>query len=110
MNPEESSRLDRLGQKLRNLKDEATKRGRPGAEINRDANMAGLGWRMSIELVAGIVVGLGMGYFLDRWFDTKPLFMISFMFMGFGAGILNVIRLSKRIQSQLEQRDKEDRL
>lgn len=29
-----------------------------------------------IELVVGIVVFLGIGYVLDRWLDTKPIFMI----------------------------------
>jgi ATP synthase protein I len=31
-----------------------------------------------IELVVGIVVFLGLGWLLDRWLDTKPIFMIVF--------------------------------
>lgn len=31
-----------------------------------------------IELVVGIVVFLGLGYLVDRWLGTKPVFMIVF--------------------------------
>ena len=31
-----------------------------------------------IELVIGIVVFLGLGWLLDRWLGTKPIFMIAF--------------------------------
>jgi ATP synthase protein I len=57
----------------------------------------GHGFRMSIELMVGLVVGLGIGWLLDGWLDTKPLFMIVLMFVGLGAGILNVVRASKEL-------------
>jgi uncharacterized membrane protein YeaQ/YmgE (transglycosylase-associated protein family) len=31
-----------------------------------------------IELVVGIVVFLGLGWLVDRWLGTKPIFMIVF--------------------------------
>jgi hypothetical protein len=31
-----------------------------------------------IEFVVGLVVFLGLGYLLDRWLGTKPVFMIVF--------------------------------
>lgn len=48
------------------------------------------------ELLAGFVIGAIMGWSLDNWLDTKPLFMIMFIFLGAGAGIFNVIKSSKR--------------
>ncbi|MBL1242545.1 MAG: AtpZ/AtpI family protein [OCS116 cluster bacterium] len=48
------------------------------------------------ELLAGFVIGAIMGWSLDNWLDTKPLFMIVFIFIGAGAGIFNVIKSSQR--------------
>ncbi len=62
----------------------------------------GIAWRLGIELVAGVVVGLFIGIALDDWLGTKPVFLILLVFLGFGAGIRNVVRESKRMQVLLE--------
>ena len=51
--------------------------------------------RIGTELVAALVVGVGIGYFLDYLFGTKPWFLVLFFFLGAGAGILNVYRAAK---------------
>jgi ATP synthase protein I len=43
-------------------------------------------------LVSAIVVGGLMGYFLDRWLHTKPIFMLVFGALGFIAGVRDVLR------------------
>ncbi|MEZ0262324.1 MAG: AtpZ/AtpI family protein [Alphaproteobacteria bacterium] len=48
--------------------------------------------RAATDLTAGIVVGGALGYGLDKWLDTKPLFMILLFFAGFAAGVLNIYR------------------
>ena len=66
---------------------------------SKGTNAASIGkaLKISTELVAAVVVGSTMGFLLDNWFDTKPLLMISFFFMGVAAGILNVFRSAKKI-------------
>lgn len=49
--------------------------------------------RIGTELLVAICAGLGLGWGLDEWLGTLPLFMLIFAFLGFGAGILNVWRL-----------------
>ncbi len=44
-------------------------------------------WRMVVELVTGMVLGLAIGYGLDVLFGTRPIFLIIFVLLGFGAGI-----------------------
>ena len=44
-------------------------------------------WRMVIELVSGMVLGLAIGYGLDVVFHTLPIFLIIFSLLGFGAGV-----------------------
>ena len=42
--------------------------------------------------VGCIVVGGGIGYFLDAWLHTKPSLMIVFGIVGFVAGLRDVLR------------------
>ncbi|WEX08128.1 AtpZ/AtpI family protein [Chelativorans sp. AA-79] len=48
--------------------------------------------RLSSEFIAGILVGAGLGWFIDRMAGTSPWGLIIFLLLGFGAGILNVLR------------------
>ena len=66
---------------------------------NRGSNAASLGkaLKISTELVAAVIVGSTIGFLLDNWFDTKPLFIICFFFMGVAAGILNVFKSATKM-------------
>jgi ATP synthase protein I len=48
-------------------------------------------WRMVIELVTGMLLGLAIGYGLDVLFGTQPLFLIVFALLGFAAGIRTMV-------------------
>ena len=48
--------------------------------------------RVAVELVAGVAVGGFMGWMLDYWLGTLPLFLIVFLFLGMGAGLMNIWR------------------
>jgi ATP synthase protein I len=47
---------------------------------------------LSAEFVAGILVGAGIGWVLDRWLGISPWGMIVFLLLGFAAGVLNLMR------------------
>ena len=51
-----------------------------------------LGFRLSSELVAGVLVGALMGWGFDRLLSTSPFGLIVFVLLGFAAGVLNVVR------------------
>jgi ATP synthase protein I len=51
-----------------------------------------LGFRVVTELVAGIVVGGGLGYLLDKWLGTKPFLLLLFLLLGAAGGFWNIIR------------------
>jgi ATP synthase protein I len=55
-----------------------------------------LGLRVVAELVAGIVVGGGIGYLLDKWLSTTPFLLIAFLLLGTAGGFWNVIRATSR--------------
>ena len=50
------------------------------------------GFRLSSELIAGVVVGGLMGWGFDKLLSTSPWGLIVFVLIGFSAGVLNVIR------------------
>ena len=56
--------------------------------------MAGTAYalKVSSEFIAAILVGLAIGALIDKLAGTSPWGLIIFLFLGFGAGILNVLR------------------
>jgi ATP synthase protein I len=85
-----SARLQRLGERLANT-------GRPSEQVSGSqpvANASGFarGFRLSTELVAGVLVGAGLGWLIDRWLGTTPWGFILLLLLGFAAGVLNVMR------------------
>ena len=48
--------------------------------------------KLSSEFIAGVVVGAGLGWLIDSWVGTSPWGLIICLLLGFGAGVLNVLR------------------
>jgi len=49
--------------------------------------------RVGVELISAVIAGLAIGWGLDHWLNTRPLFIILFVFLGGVAGIVNIWRL-----------------
>ena len=86
-----SARLQRLGEGLARQRAVETSK---DASEDRAATASGYakGFRLSSELVAGVIVGAGLGWLVDRWFGITPWGLIVFLLLGFAAGVLNVMR------------------
>ena len=56
------------------------------------ASAMALGFRLSSELIAGVLVGALLGWGLDHFLSTSPFGLIVFVLLGFTAGVVNVIR------------------
>lgn len=63
-------------------------------------------FKLSSEFIAGIAVGIGIGWFVDRMAGTSPWGLIVFLLLGFGAGILNVLRAAGMV-AEFGQGDRE---
>ena len=50
------------------------------------------GFRLSSELVVGVLAGAAIGWGIDRLLSTSPWGLIVFLLLGFTAGVVNVIR------------------
>ena len=91
-----SARLGSLDHRLSEIRDSRkTGTNQPGTESGDRAARASamaLGFRLSSELVAGVVVGAAIGWGVDRWLSTSPFGLIVFLLLGFTAGVVNVVR------------------
>jgi ATP synthase protein I len=63
-------------------------------------------WRMVLELVTGMLLGLGIGYGLDTLFGTKPIFLVIFTLLGFAAGIKTMLGTAAAMGKQAEAQAK----
>jgi ATP synthase protein I len=66
------------------------------------ASAMAIGFRLSSELVAGVLVGAALGWGFDRLLSTSPLGLIVFLLLGFVAGVINVMRAAGVMSKQSE--------
>jgi ATP synthase protein I len=52
--------------------------------------------QLPVVLVGSVLIGGGFGWLLDRWLHTDPVFMLVVGFIGFGAGVWDVLRSLRR--------------
>lgn len=86
-----SARLQRLGERLAHEKAARPSAG-PLEERATTASGYARGFRLSSELVAGVLVGAGLGWLIDRLLGTSPWGLIVLLLLGFAAGVLTVMR------------------
>ncbi len=70
-------------------------RGADVAQENLDAQRGqslGQGFRLASELIAAVIVGLGLGLGLDALTGAAPFGLLAGLFLGFGAGLRNAIQ------------------
>ena len=66
---------------------------------NNQPSPIGKAMKLAVEIVAALAIGIGIGFVLDNFLDTRPLFIIMFFLLGSCAGILNVFRVAKSMQN-----------
>lgn len=59
------------------------------------------GMRIGFEFVGGIVVGIVLGLVLDDWLGTQPFMLTLCLFLGFGAGMMNIYRLINNMDATI---------
>jgi ATP synthase protein I len=95
-----SARLRQLGDRLgQQQASQPPKSVAPPSAANNASAMA-RGFRLSSELVAGVLVGGVIGWALDKALGISPWGFIVFLLLGFAAGVLNVMRAAGVVAEQ----------
>ena len=85
-------RLATIDRRLDQLQARRREKDRPGRSTLPEGVAAIMG-RVATELVAGVAVGTFIGWALDRWLGTSPMFLMVMFFLGAIAGMMNVWRI-----------------
>ena len=101
MTAPDPDRLNELGKRVDEAQQRLTARDKRPAP-----SPLGIAGRLTTDLVAGVVVGGGLGWGID-WslaqagYPTKPVFLIVFFMLGAAAGIRNVMRTANEINAKI---------
>ncbi len=92
-----SERLKRLEDRIEAAKSaQSTPPSGTGAKYTQGS----LAWRMVIELVVGMLLGLAIGMGLDSLFGTRPVFLVLFALLGFAAGVRTMMRTASEVRDK----------
>src|SRR5262245_27675071 len=94
-----------LGAKLDAVRQQKAKRNPPPTSTTP----ASIAFRLSTELGAALLVGVGVGWGLDWLFGffgihTRPIFIVVMFLLGAAAGIRNVVHTAREINEQMAAR------
>ena len=83
--------LDQLDRKIEEFKSKKEENRPQRLKVQND------GWRMVIELVTGMILGVSLGIALDYIVGSEPIFLIVFSLLGFMAGVKTMIATAKKM-------------
>jgi ATP synthase protein I len=58
---------------------------------------------LGLEMGLCVAIGIGIGYFLDKYFTTSPYLTIIFMFFGIIAAMKTIYQLMKKLEKENER-------
>ena len=82
-------RIDELDAQLKKARGTVEKPRPPAAVSHRQTAVA---YRVLVDMIAGLLVGGFLGYWLDRWLGWTPFGLIGCLIVGFAAGVNNAWR------------------
>ena len=108
MNPEDDRRrVDDLDARLRAERGKVEK-SRPGNAQGSGVShrQTAVAYRVLVDMIAGLLVGGFLGYWLDRWLGWAPFGLVTLLILGFVAGANNAWRAIRRFQAD-ESKDRQ---
>ena len=87
----EKVNLDKLDRQIEEFKSKKEKLDPKRLKVQND------GWRMVVELVTGMLLGVCLGIALDYIVGSEPIFLIVFSLLGFMAGVKTMIATANKM-------------
>lgn len=99
--------LAALDERLKQMRSRASESvgERKAAEPYPVLTMMWLAFNILSELLGGVACGLAIGWGLDKWLGTRPVFIAVFLIVGCIAAVLNVVRLLRREDEKRRKND-----
>lgn len=85
------------------LKEEQRKDRQDGQE--GAGSSMGMAMRIAVEMISALIVSGAIGWFLDRWLDTRPWLMLVMLILGSATGLWNTYRSAMRMQRDLNDEE-----
>lgn len=82
-------KLTELGKKIEAMQHNSKKK-----PIQPAANSEGA-WVVASELIGGVTIGGLLGYYLDDYFHTKPLFLLILLILGLISSLYTIYKKGK---------------
>jgi len=98
-------RIDELDARLKAARGTAPKPSQGSGMSQRQTNVA---YRVLVDMIAGLLVGGFLGYWLDRWTGWAPYSMIAMTLLGFAGGANNAWRTIRTLSERAAKGDDED--
>jgi len=92
-------RIDELDARLKAARGAAPKPSQGSGMSQRQTNVA---YRVLVDMIAGLLVGGVLGYWLDRWWGSKPYMLVAMTILGFAGGMTNAWRAIKSYAKDAE--------
>jgi ATP synthase protein I len=62
---------------------------------------------LGLEMAISVIIGLAVGYYLDKWLGTGPWLTVVWLGIGFAAGVRSLYRAALRSGKDLDEKDEE---
>lgn len=94
---------DDLSRRIQKAKQVEAGKNPDNPKLKTETSGFGQAFRLGTEMLSALLVGVGLGWWLDATFETKPWFMIICIFLGGGAGVLNVYKTAMKMAGDFEK-------
>lgn len=80
---------DELKERIEKLKSETIEK-----PINKNDGLTAE--KVMAEIIAGLIFGFVCGWYIDGYFNTKPLFLLILIFLGLAGSIYNIYKETEK--------------
>ena len=102
-------RVDDLDARLKTARGKVEKPQQNSDQSGMSQRQTGVAYRVLADMIAGLLVGGFLGYWLDRWLGWAPFALVAGLVLGFVAGANNAWRAIRVYSDEAAKGDDERR-